>query len=192
MGQLTRSSFNTASKQVGYSTEGCPIVQKPNGPEVHVSRVKKAVFLLHSEDVSFFPSQRSTVIEGPDALALHTESVSSFPQASAPVVVSGACIRPLYDCFIAENFALSLEKLRCYTLGVGFYTHLTFERNPRLRRKDDLPEIVRLFTSVALTVSFVPKQNTVGVFAQGLKPATHSSPPVSRFDFRAGRIQAYC
>lgn len=166
-------------------------MHKPNGPEVRVSRVKKAVFLLHSEDVSFFRTDHSTVIEGHDALALHGESVSSFPQASAPLVVSGACIQPLYDCFIAENFVLSLEKLRCYKLGGGFYTHLTFERNPRPRRKEDLPEIEELFTSVAESVSFVPKQNTVGVFVQGMKRATRSSPPVGRFDFRAGRIQAY-
>ena len=164
-------------------------MQQPNGPEVRVSRVKKAVFLLHSEDVSFFPSHSATVIEGGDALVLHSENVANFPPASAPVVVRGACIRPIYDCFVAENFALG--KLQCYTLEGGFYTQLTFEKSPKFRCAIDIQEVERLFASVAESVCFVPKQNSVGVFAQGLKGIAHLRRPAPHFDFCAGRLQAY-
>lgn len=154
-----------------------------------MSRTKKAIFLLHSEDTSFFPVHPTTLIEGSDALALHNKSVSHFPQASASVVVKGACIQPIYDCFIAENFAL--DEVWCYAFEGGFYTRLTFSKTRKPKRVKVPPEIERLFVSFAESVCFVSKQNTVGVFALGLKELTHLSTPLGRFDFRAGRLQAY-
>lgn len=193
MGQLTGSSFNLYRiGQDAFTLEGYLIVQQPNGREIIVSRAKKVVVYLQSKEPGFFPRECVTVARGDEALALHRETVASFPHASASVVARGASIEPLFSGFIAENFAPCLQRSRCFRSEGGFYTLLTFERRGKSRGSSGLQEIQELFASVAESVYFVPKQNTVGVFAQGLRRDTHSSHHAGRFDFRAGRIQAYC
>lgn len=166
-------------------------MQKPKGPEVIVSRAKKVIVHLQSSESEFFPTPPVVVAPEVEALALHRELEVSFPQASAPIVVGRASIEPLYQGFITENFALCLERSRCFKDDEGFHTLLTFERRGKSsRRATDLHVIEQLFSSVALSVCFVPKQNTVGVFARGLARLIHSSPPVNHFHFEAGRIRA--